>query len=982
MNLLAPNGNQTNLTKEQYFLVRTPEFKQWFGDWEKLALTKINDSGIDEISLKRLEEGVSKVVDENGEPLVVYHGTYVENPFYIFDFDKADIGFHFGTYEQAKNRAETKLFFKGHKSIINQFFLNIKIIFQVTDITEWEYPQRYLDMFMSDNIITEIEFKKNGFQFLNYKENNKQIRDFLIEKYNNKIGFEYNNKYEGEGKSYIVVEPNQIKLADGTNTTFDANNPDIRFEDGGLIDFTFEQLPDDYKEFYQIRGFKNLNDEKYYFSRLNTHTEKNVFTIETEDGKEIARATLNENGNYLTNIRVDENYRRKGLASNLYNFIEKVTNSNLKPSPDKISNEAKNLWMKRNLDIRFEKGGNVIINPKEIECQRCHWQWDVKKGGNDLFICHKCNFDNSKYYTFVDLKKPLTVENNFLKNGGKTISQTPAPKKDKIYGSDTNEEGSSKDLKSAKKIELSDTTIEAIKNKIEQHNEKYPNKKISIDSAKAVVRRGMGAYSSSHRPTITDNKPNNRVAWGLARLNAFTYKIINGKSKSGKYNQDDDLIKELNIRLETRGSIKQKTEMKEFKHKFNDGGNVPKSNKMFHLPLELVVYVPSTKDVDKIISKQEMKERVDEVKNYLGKAFGGYSSVKVEGGYVANDGDLVNESITKVVSFASKEDYEKNKNELVSKMTQWSEKWGQEAIGFEFEGDLYYVPEKLKKGGRISHPTFDKLKKKMIMKKGGGIYEGWGFNDRIKVLMKGTKSNILKSFKELSLLFPTDDKEIIQDKTIEIFINENELKKVKKIANYNNLTILYETGGEIDYSTGWNQDYENDPLVKAGRKAKELGIRAGMAVATEGGSEIARAEGSAVQKMAGQMQPQPGQTGQPDQNQMLMQMAQSGAFGKMAKGGLVNDSISYLKGGKNNQLSTQELKSLEVAFNRFADKERSVILKRGGLTSKQQNKISTVMHEFKQGELHSGSKKGSIVKKRKQAIAIALSEADVKRKRK
>ena len=90
-----------------------------------------------------------------------------------------------------------------------------------------------------------------------------------------------------------------------------------------------------------------------------------------------------------------------------------------------------------------------------------------------------------------------------------------------------------------------------------------------------------------------------------------------------------------------------------------------------------------------------MKSRVDEVKNYLGTAFGGYSSVKVEGGYVANDGDLVNEDITKVVSFASKDDYEKKKDELVGKMTYWSEKWGQEAIGFEFEGDLMYVPQEL-----------------------------------------------------------------------------------------------------------------------------------------------------------------------------------------------------------------------------------------------------------------------------------------------
>ena len=33
------------------------------------------------------------------------------------------------------------------------------------------------------------------------------------------------------------------------------------------------------------------------------------------------------------------------------------------------------------------------------------------------------------------------------------------------------------------------------------------------------------------------------------------------------------------------------------------------------------------------------------------------------------------------------------------------------------------------------------------------------------------------------------------------------------------------------------------------------------------------------------------------------------------------------------------------------------------------------MHEFKTGTLHSGSKKGPVVKSRKQAIAIALSEA-------
>ena len=40
-----------------------------------------------------------------------------------------------------------------------------------------------------------------------------------------------------------------------------------------------------------------------------------------------------------------------------------------------------------------------------------------------------------------------------------------------------------------------------------------------------------------------------------------------------------------------------------------------------------------------------------------------------------------------------------------------------------------------------------------------------------------------------------------------------------------------------------------------------------------------------------------------------------------------------------------------------------------------QKKIKKVMHEWKEGDLHSGSKKGPVVKNRKQAIAIALSES-------
>jgi hypothetical protein len=136
---------------------------------------------------------------------------------------------------------------------------------------------------------------------------------------------------------------------------------------------------------------------------------------------------------------------------------------------------------------------------------------------------------------------------------------------------------------------------------------------------------------------------------------------------------------------------------------FAKGGavKIPNAEKMFHLPYELAVYVPSTKDVDKNITATELRARVKEVEKYLAELFGGFTSSEKVGGYLSSKSAIVTEKVIPVTSFATMEAFKAKKATLVNKMSVWAKKWGQEAIGFEFEGDLYYVPQKFKEGGKL-----------------------------------------------------------------------------------------------------------------------------------------------------------------------------------------------------------------------------------------------------------------------------------------
>lgn len=162
--------------------------------------------------------------------------------------------------------------------------------------------------------------------------------------------------------------------------------------------------------------------------------------------------------------------------------------------------------------------------------------------------------------TFIQGGEILNLSSFYSKGGYVRLSKTPAPKSERIYGSSKNAPKSAASKDSGKNIELSSSIVSSILNKLKEHNSIHKDKRVTIGVAKAVVRRGMGAYSATHRPTIKGGQPNSRVAWGLARLNAFLIKAATGKSKSGRYSQDNDLLDELNIpheKYENGGNFKR-----------------------------------------------------------------------------------------------------------------------------------------------------------------------------------------------------------------------------------------------------------------------------------------------------------------------------------------------------------------------------------------------------------------------------------------
>ncbi len=113
----------------------------------------------------------------------------------------------------------------------------------------------------------------------------------------------------------------------------------------------------------------------------------------------------------------------------------------------------------------------------------------------------------------------------------------------------------------------------------------------------------------------------------------------------------------------------------------------------FHLPVEQAVIVPSTSGVkeQRKISNKEMTGRVNNVRRFLAKRFGGFTDVTARGGFILKDGKIVKEKVVVVRAFATKKDFKDHQPELVKQVGKWGNSWKQESVSYENEGDLFII---------------------------------------------------------------------------------------------------------------------------------------------------------------------------------------------------------------------------------------------------------------------------------------------------
>jgi hypothetical protein len=180
-------------------------FKRWFGD--------------------------SKVVDESGKPLVVYHGT--NNNFNEFEQKPGANSSIFGVEETKRSG----YFFTPEEDFATQYGTNVMPVYlsikNPTEITYGGFSVSDVEKLSSVGINSKWLQQHDAYNSWEMfdGEDGKHLTDKLKTLgYDGVIMLEPGNRLNQYHRVYVAFSNTQIKSATGNRGTFDPNNPDIRYQ--------------------------------------------------------------------------------------------------------------------------------------------------------------------------------------------------------------------------------------------------------------------------------------------------------------------------------------------------------------------------------------------------------------------------------------------------------------------------------------------------------------------------------------------------------------------------------------------------------------------------------------------------------------------------------------------------------------------------------------------------------------------------------
>lgn len=300
----ASNGKPTNLTERQWVQVRTKAFKDWFGDWE-------NDP-----------KNASKVVDENGEPLVVYHTR---------DRNKGDDFNIFNTKIEGRESAIYATDSKGMSVSYKRLSIGDSLD-KLYWYTKFNTNKILLDPFTNEIIGEDPSYSKliKILKELGYKG---QIKDSFTSKEINDFYEQKRQESLYEDTKFLFMNIKNPIIIEGNNSNWN----DIKIN--GKTEST-RSLEDKYRN-SNIDGiiFKSIKD---YGSYTENQTSANVFAAYNPN--QVKSATDNVGTFSRTNNNVTTYTTPQG---EVYGFVDEEGNVYLdetKISPEHPIHEYTHLW--------------------------------------------------------------------------------------------------------------------------------------------------------------------------------------------------------------------------------------------------------------------------------------------------------------------------------------------------------------------------------------------------------------------------------------------------------------------------------------------------------------------------------------------------------------------------------------------------------------------------------------------------------------